>query len=63
MNLFKDKEDMSIPEKVYELMIKIWDNKNKKAPPAPDGAKKRRKKKKFPVLKPLIDEEDDSDWF
>jgi hypothetical protein len=53
---------MSIPEKVYELMVKIWDNKTKKAPPAPDGAKKKRRRvKKWPVLKPLIEEENDSD--
>ena len=62
INNFRDQEQMSIPEKVFELLSKIWDYRNKKSEaPAADGKKKKRRKKKFPVLKPLIDEEEDSD--
>jgi hypothetical protein len=64
LNYYADKDYMSIPEKVHGLMQLMWNHRQKNKPAPAEGAKKKKggkRKKKFPDLKPLMEEEDDSD--
>ena len=57
---FAHEENLSIPEKVYKLFEKMWDYRavNK---PVVDPKEKKKRRKKFPKLKELVEDSEESD--
>ena len=61
MESFSKEKSLSIPEKVFKLLQRIWQHRKANKPKVDPKEKKKKKQKKFPELVELVEDEPESD--